>query len=85
MFSILIQTHASAPAEALAKHFDPQHIDDSLGGQIPVAQLWQQDKYAQRMKVRWEWWPDLCLCVFELVIVACWGGRTGTRSARRCG
>lgn len=40
------------PAEALAKHFNPAHIDDSLGGQIPVGQLWQQDKYAERMKVR---------------------------------
>lgn len=37
------------PAEALAKHFDPAHIDDSLGGQIPIAQLWSFDLYGQRM------------------------------------
>ncbi|PRW60765.1 random slug 5-like [Chlorella sorokiniana] len=47
----LVFLSPSSPPEALAKHFNPQHIDDSLGGQIPVAQLWQQDKYAQRMKV----------------------------------
>jgi hypothetical protein len=37
-------------AEALSKHFDPQHIDDSLGGAIPIAQLWQMEAYGQRMQ-----------------------------------
>lgn len=36
-------------AEALAKHFDPAHIDDSLGGQIPIAELWSFEQYGQRM------------------------------------
>lgn len=29
----------SMPAEELSRHFDPQHIDDSLGGAIPVGQV----------------------------------------------
>ena len=37
------------PAEALAKHFDPAHIDDSLGGRIPIAELWSFEQYGQRM------------------------------------
>lgn len=40
----------TAGAEDLAKHFDLQHIDDSLGGQIPEAQLWSFEAYGERMQ-----------------------------------
>jgi hypothetical protein len=46
--------HASSPvsftAEELEKHFAPQHIDDSLGGAIPIEQLWSFEGYGQRMQ-----------------------------------
>ena len=41
--------HASA-AEELEKHFNLQHIDDSLGGAIPEAQLWSFEGYGERMQ-----------------------------------
>ncbi|KAL4449426.1 hypothetical protein ABPG77_007070 [Micractinium sp. CCAP 211/92] len=45
----LVFLSPKSPPEALAKHFNPAHIDDSLGGQIPIAKLWSFELYGQRM------------------------------------
>jgi hypothetical protein len=37
-------------AAELEKHFDLHHIDDSLGGKIPEAQLWSFETYGERMR-----------------------------------
>lgn len=37
-------------AAELEKHFDLQHIDDSLGGKIPEAELWSFETYGERMR-----------------------------------
>lgn len=46
----LVFLSPSTPPEELEKHFDPQHIDDSLGGAIPIEQLWSFESYGQRMQ-----------------------------------
>ncbi|PSC75046.1 random slug 5-like [Micractinium conductrix] len=46
----LVFLSPKSPPEALAKHFDPQHIDDSLGGHIPIEQLFDYEGYGERMK-----------------------------------
>ena len=59
------------PAEALAKHFDPQHIDDSLGGHIPIEQLFDYEGYGERMKAMD---AQVCVCVGGWVGVVVGGG-----------
>ncbi|KAL4855262.1 Phosphatidylinositol transfer protein 3 [Chlorella vulgaris] len=46
----LVFLSPSTSPEELEKHFDPQHIDDSLGGAIPIEQLWSFEGYGQRMQ-----------------------------------
>lgn len=46
----LVFLSAKSPPEELEKHFNLQHIDDSLGGAIPEAQLWSFEGYGERMQ-----------------------------------
>lgn len=45
----LVFLHEKDAAARLPAHFDPAHIDDSLGGQLPLAGLWDYARYEQRM------------------------------------
>ena len=66
------------PAEALAKHFDPQHIDDSLGGHIPIEQLFDYEGYGERMKAMD---AQVCVWVGGWVVVVGGGGGAGAGAA----
>lgn len=47
----LVFLSPKSPPDDLAKHFDPAHLDDTIGGSIPIAELWKFEAYGQHMEV----------------------------------
>ncbi|KAL6772061.1 hypothetical protein ACKKBG_A28800 [Auxenochlorella protothecoides x Auxenochlorella symbiontica] len=45
----LVFLHARDPPEILREYFNPEHLDDSMGGKVPIDDAWNTEAYGKRM------------------------------------